>query len=350
MASVLREGVGAPVDAPERERLRGCAGEGPGTASTRGSSGVGAGVTSSWEEQQRSDDQAPSHNAPFVVNSVAPLAWRRRTLVAHGARLAVFEAGSEERGAPVAVLLHGLGHWSEAAWEALVPRLDGGTRYIAIDLPGFGASERPHAAYDLPYFRAVLDDAIARLAPERFSCVGHSLGGFLAADLAARDPARVARLALIAPAGFGQTLRHLVYGLACALAPRIATRRPPRRLVARIVRRAVADPRVLEPSVVAHAIALFEEPAVRDAFAAVYAQALATFAGAKARRAHFGHYTGPVLCAWGARDRYLPVTALSVVRRVYPQAQTLVLERSAHLPMIEEPEPLAAALRVFLIR
>jgi pimeloyl-ACP methyl ester carboxylesterase len=55
-----------------------------------------------------------------------------------------------------------------------------------------------------------------------------------------------------------------------------------------------------------------------------------------------------VLCAWGRADRYLPIAALAVVQRVYPQASTLVLEHSGHLPMVEEPEPLAAVLRAFL--
>jgi pimeloyl-ACP methyl ester carboxylesterase len=57
-----------------------------------------------------------------------------------------------------------------------------------------------------------------------------------------------------------------------------------------------------------------------------------------------------VFCAWGKHDRYIPLTALRAVQRVYPQATTLILERSGHLPMIEEPEELGAALRAFLAR
>jgi pimeloyl-ACP methyl ester carboxylesterase len=285
-----------------------------------------------------------------VVNDVAPPAWRRRSLVAAGVRLAVFEAGSEERDAATVVLLHGLGHWSEAAWERLVPRLDPRARYVAVDLPGFGASEKPHATYDLAYFRRILEEAIAALAPSRFDCVGHSFGGLLAADYAAGHPARVARLALISPAGFVHPLRHLVYGLASTLAPRIATRRPPRLLVTRTLRRAVLDPSVLEPEFVERALALAEDPGVRAAFAGVYAAALRGFIDAKELRARFARYTGPVFCAWGAHDRYLCVSGLDVVRHVYPHLESLVLERSGHLAMVEEPERLAATLRVFLGR
>ena len=67
-----------------------------------------------------------------------------------------------------------------------------------------------------------------------------------------------------------------------------------------------------------------------------------------ALHADFARYTGPVLCAWGRRDRYIPVAGLRAVKRVYPHAQTLILEDSAHQPMIEQPHLLGPTLRAFL--
>ena len=55
-----------------------------------------------------------------------------------------------------------------------------------------------------------------------------------------------------------------------------------------------------------------------------------------------------MLCAWGAHDRYINVAALRDVVRVYPHARTLVLDKSGHLPMVEEPQALGASLREFL--
>src|SRR6202043_1433177 len=83
--------------------------------------------------------------SPFGVKRTAPPAWRATTVGAAGVQLAVFEAGSTSPGAPAVVLLHGLGHWSDAAWSKLVPQLDPSCRYVAFDLPGFGASEKPDA-------------------------------------------------------------------------------------------------------------------------------------------------------------------------------------------------------------
>lgn len=286
-----------------------------------------------------------------MVKSAAPPAapvWRARALRAGDVTLAAFEAGSARPDAPAVLLLHGLGHWSEGAWGRVIPYLDPAARYVALDLPGFGASEKPEAAYDLPFFRRVLDGAAAALELERFALVGHSLGGFLAADYAGRHPARVTRLALIAPPAFARTPRHLVYALAAGPARWLFARPPSHALVTRILRRAVADPAALDPAFVDRVFALTQEPGVRRALAGVYAGALHAYTHARALQAGFARYEGPVFCAWGAHDRYIPATALRAVRRVYSHAQTLTLQHSGHLATIEEPDTLGTALRAFL--
>jgi pimeloyl-ACP methyl ester carboxylesterase len=283
-----------------------------------------------------------------VLSAAVPSPWRTGRVRAAGAMLATYEMGSDEPGAPAVLLLHGLGHWSDAAWGRLVPELDPALRYVAFDLPGFGASDKPDAAYDLAYFRRVLDDAVAELRLERFALVGHSLGGFIAADYAGTHSARVTRLALIAPAAFARTARHLIFALAGGFARPLFERRPSRRFVVRMLQRSVLDPGALEPADIERAYELSQEPALRKAFAGVYAGAIQAFARASELHAGFARYTGPVLCAWGAHDRYINVAALRDVVRIYPHANTLILKKSGHLPMIEEPQILGTALRNFL--
>jgi pimeloyl-ACP methyl ester carboxylesterase len=283
-----------------------------------------------------------------VLNAAVPSPWRAVRVRAAGATLAAYEAGSTAPGAPAVLLLHGLGHWTDAAWGRLVPRLDPALRYVAFDLPGFGDSDKPDAAFDLAYFRRVLDDAVAALSLERFALVGHSLGGFIAADYAGAHPERVTHLALIAPAAFARTRRHLVFALAGGFARPLFERRPSRRFVERIMAGSVLEPSALEPADVERAYELSQDPALRKAFASVYAAGIDAFARARELHAGFARYTGPVLCAWGAHDRYIGLSALRDVVRVYPNAKTLILNRSAHLPMIEEPQALATAIREFL--
>ena len=283
-----------------------------------------------------------------MVNAV-PSGWRTGRVRAAGVTLATYEAGSDATDAPVVLLLHGLGHWSDGAWGRLVPRLSPALRCIAFDLPGFGASDKPDVRYDRAFFRQVVDDAVDALGLQRFALAGHSLGGYIAADWAGARPDRVTHLALIAPAGFSRTPRHLIFALLASGPGRIAfTGRPPRRFVERALRRAVVDPATLDPAHLDRAVELAQDPAMRKAFGGVYSAAVTTFVNRRPMHADFARYAGPVFCAWGSHDRYIGAGSLRGVQRVYPRAVTLLLDRSGHLPMIEQPAELAEALNAFL--
>ncbi len=286
-----------------------------------------------------------------MVNATVPSAWRARRIDAAGATLAAYETGSDASGAPVVLLLHGLGHWTDGAWGRLVPHLDPALRCVAFDLPGFGASDKPAVRYDRAFFRRAMDDAVDALELKRFALAGHSLGGFIAADWAGAHPERVSHLALIAPAAFARTGRHLVYALASSVAGRLFTRRRPSASSRASLRRSVADPSALDPAHVERAYELAQELALRKAFAGVYAGALRSPSRTRANCRPASRATpGPVMCAWGKHDRYIPPAALREVVRVYPHAKTLILENSGHLPMIEEPAKLGTALHAFFAK
>jgi pimeloyl-ACP methyl ester carboxylesterase len=283
-----------------------------------------------------------------VVNAAVPSGWRTGRVRAAGISLATYEAGSDASDAPAVLLLHGLGHWTDGAWGRLVPLLDPKLRCVAFDLPGFGASDKPDVRYDRVFFRQVVDEAAGALGLGSVVLVGHSLGGFIAADWAGAHPDRVTRLALVAPAGFSRTPRHLIFALLASGPGRfVFTGSPSRRFVERALLRAVADPATLDPAHIDHAVDLAQDLAMRKAFGGVYSAAVTTFAGRRTMHADFARYAGPVFCAWGKHDRYIHATSLRDVVRVYPRAQTLLLDRSGHLPMIEQPAELAAALNVF---
>jgi pimeloyl-ACP methyl ester carboxylesterase len=283
-----------------------------------------------------------------VLNADAPPGWRSRTLQAAGLALAAFEGGPPD-GPPV-LLLHGLGLWSELAWRRLVPLLPPERRWIALDLPGFGASAKPDARYDTAFFRAALADVVGQVGTP-LVLVGHSLGGLLAADFAGAFPDRVSHLVLVAPAGFAHPRRHLALAVAARIAEPLFLLPPRRALVAATLRGSVADPTSLDQAAVADAYRLAADRGLRRAFARVYAAglpALISPARLRTQRARFARYRGPVLCVWGRADRYLPIAALDAVRRVYPQGAITILERSGHLPMVEEPAAFARALQAFL--
>jgi pimeloyl-ACP methyl ester carboxylesterase len=276
------------------------------------------------------------------------VAWQADRIDAGGVAIARYTTGSTAPNAPAILFLHGLGHWTGAAWDRVVPALDPAWRVVAIDLPGFGESERPDVRYDLPFFRRVVGEVARQSLPERFALAGHSLGGMIAADFAATCPGTVAKLALIAPAGFASVVGLVVRVLGSGLVKRFFMQAPKPSFVEKTLRQSVADPAHLDPAVIAQAIAYAEDPLVRRAFAGIYSGAMQSMRDLPALHRHFAQYRGPVFLAWGRLDRYIPVKALANARRVYPQATSEIFERSGHVVMDDEPAALAAALRAFL--
>lgn len=93
---------------------------------------------------------------------------------------------------PDVVLLHGWG-FNSTVWDAMDACVDGRVRLHRIDLPGHGASPEPRCV-DL---ETVIGDLL-HAAPTRAVWAGWSLGGMLALAVAARAPARVGALMMIA--------------------------------------------------------------------------------------------------------------------------------------------------------
>jgi 3-oxoadipate enol-lactonase len=105
----------------------------------------------------------------------------------------------EGRGERTVVLVHEWGGALES-WDETLPAFHAHFRTLRYDQRGFGASEKPRAAFSIDDMVADLDglvDALGMTAP--FHLAGSALGAGIAIAYAARHPARVARLAIANP-------------------------------------------------------------------------------------------------------------------------------------------------------
>lgn len=113
------------------------------------------------------------------------------------------EAGE---GAHAVLLLHGfnghLGQWN-GVWRELE---DCGCRRIRMDLPGFGDSAWDSDAFGVPEQVDRVLALLDRLGVETVTLVGTSMGGSVAAAIAAEHPDRVQSLVLVAPSGYPGSL------------------------------------------------------------------------------------------------------------------------------------------------
>jgi pimeloyl-ACP methyl ester carboxylesterase len=277
----------------------------------------------------------------------ARAAWRRGAVVLPDrTEVALFEAGRSDADAPVLVLVHGLGHWTQAAWDLLAVRFELTHRVVAFDLPGFGASQKPEADYTLAYFSGALRGVVEALGLRSFALAGHSLGGLIAADYAASYPRDIRALTLIAPAGFLRTpklaLRIAGSRPVVGLLQRL---RPSRGFVRRTFRTAVFDERSLPEDYHDRAFELSQDPAMTRAFVRVYAGAMHELLHMKTLHARLAAWRGPTLIVWGHEDRYVPVRALAGARAVYPHSDVLEIAGCGHCPSLEFPDETAARMR-----
>ncbi len=113
-----------------------------------------------------------------------------------GGTLAAFRLGDAPPDAPVVVAVHGITATSRA-WLPVARALGGRATLVAPDLRGRGHSNALPGPFGI---RALADDVLAmldQLALERAVLVGHSLGAYTVARLAADDPARVTAVVLV---------------------------------------------------------------------------------------------------------------------------------------------------------
>ena len=109
---------------------------------------------------------------------------------------------TESKGDPV-LLIHGLGGSIESWLNNIEAISSHKLQVIALDLPGFGLSDKPKITYDIEYYSKFISKFIRRLRIDsRSLCIiGNSLGGHIAAEFAINYPLRVSKLVLVSPAG-----------------------------------------------------------------------------------------------------------------------------------------------------
>lgn len=262
-------------------------------------------------------------------------------------RLSTLSAGS---GAPV-IAIHGLGA-TKASFLPTVAALADGFRVTALDLPGFGDSDKPLGApYDARWFASSVVELLDALGLERASLIGNSLGGRVALEVGLRHPERVDRLVLLAPSLAWRRDRPWA-PLLRLVRPELGAIQPaPRAVVERIVARVVPGAEDgWTAAGVDEFLRAYLTPAGRAAFYAAARQIyLEEPEGADGFWPRLRSLRPESLFVWGRRDRLVPLGFARHVTDAVPSAAHLELD-CGHVPQLERPRETHAAARDFLLR
>lgn len=242
---------------------------------------------------------------------------------------------------PPVVLVHGFSVPSYV-WEPLHERLAAaGFRVIRFDLYGRGWSARPQRVHDRDLFAEQLGDLLDALGLERVDLVGLSMGGAIAGRLVAREPARVRRLALIAP---------------LTLAFDVGPMRWP--VVGEWLNRVWLLPK-LAASQLSDYVHPERHPGWSERFLPQmqyegFGHAILSSLRHVMTRDSLGDFAAadragvPALLVWGRQDSVVPFEQNEAVRAAMPRIEFLPVDEAGHLPHREQPDLVAARLVEFL--
>jgi pimeloyl-ACP methyl ester carboxylesterase len=233
-------------------------------------------------------------------------------------------------------LVHGLGG-SADSWLTTLDGLAAHLHLYALDLVGFGSSDKPDLAYRVDDFVACLGGFIDALSLPLFALVGFSMGGQIAATFAAAHPERVQQLVLIASAGISTEYTAALRQYAHVATTRAGTRK---RLEALVV-----NPDVITEELVEYAHTVAQLPGAERAFR----RALSASGRAPRLTNLLGTIRCPTLILWGRNDPIIPVQYAQVFHAGIPNSRIHVFEQCGHVPYREQPAKFLAALRAFLL-
>jgi pimeloyl-ACP methyl ester carboxylesterase len=260
----------------------------------------------------------------------APVEKAERTVTVQGIATHLFEAGPPT--APALLYLHGtfLGN----LWLEYHQALSQHFHVFAPDIPGFGLTGRPDWMRDMSdyilYFRDLLDE----LGLDRPMIVGHSLGGWMAAEVVVWYRERVKKLVLSNAVGIrvkGTPIAH------------IFAMNPQELVSASFDNLAAALPLMPAEFNTEYLLSQYRQ---RTTLAA-----LAWNPGYDPKlERRLQRVKCPTLIIWGQNDRLVPVAYADAFHRLIANSALVKLEGTAHMPMFEMPREWSRHIVEFLSR
>ncbi|MCE9500903.1 MAG: alpha/beta fold hydrolase [Leptospira sp.] len=268
---------------------------------------------------------------------------KKETTLIGKVKLSFLEAGI---GSPI-LLLHG---WptSSFLWRNIIPFLSENNRVIALDLPGFGESDKPlDTRYSFQFFSEILDGFLENLGISNLSLVLHDLGGPTGLYWATSNPDRISKLALLNTLVYPETSDAVQDFVRQLSTPGLRNQLTSPEGLKQAMRAGLCESSVLKEEVIHAVQAPFVSKESRTALARAGIQLQKV--GFVKIAAELFKIKSPVRIIYGEQDRLLPDVAQTMARvqKDLPQAIVTSLPDCGHFLQEEEPAAVGKLLAEF---
>jgi 2-hydroxy-6-oxonona-2,4-dienedioate hydrolase len=250
------------------------------------------------------------------------------------------------------LFIHGLGSSAER-WLDIPDALSLYFHTVAIDLPGFGGSDKPS---DMDYTIDAFSDIIRQFVDKirigkedrsdnntrKITLVGHSLGGYIASKIAADENDNfVDKLVLVDSSGnLERPTPVLQQYLDAAM-------NPSKEKVKKVFEQMVANPLLISDVLVQGFIDRISNPNSKYAFESSMRNSANTQIGIKNLN-KIGQKGISTLIIWGMHDKVIPTQHSQIFKEAINNSTAIIIPQTGHAPFTEKPALICEYLHKFL--
>jgi 2-hydroxy-6-oxonona-2,4-dienedioate hydrolase len=253
------------------------------------------------------------------------------------------------------LFIHGLGS-SADRWLDIPDALSLYFHTIAIDLPGFGGSDKPSDMdYTIEAFSDIVTEFMGKIGiadkgsgdNNRISLIGHSLGGYIASKIAASaaddNSHFLDKLVLVDSSGnLGKPTPLLEQYLDAAMAPS-------KEKVRRVFGQMVANPLIISDALIQGFIDRINKPNAKYAFESSLRNSANTKIGIENLN-KIGDKGIPTLILWGMYDKVIPTQHTEIFKEAIKDSSVIIIPGTGHAPFAEKPALICEYIHRFLAK
>jgi pimeloyl-ACP methyl ester carboxylesterase len=245
------------------------------------------------------------------------------------------------------VLIHGTSS-SLHTWDSIVPSLLNKKRIIRLDIPAFGLTgPHPGRDYSIAFYNQFIDSFLSTLGVQQYIIAGNSLGGSIAWNQALSYPQKVKQLILINSGGYPKKNEKGNIGFKLASTPVVGDvllKFTPRGIIRKSVEDVYSDKAKVNEVLVQRYFDLLLREGNRNATLDIFKQRIIFGSSERIK-----NIKTPTLIIWGEDDQLIDVSNAYLFEKDIQNSQLVIIPKTGHVPMEENPKQVSLAIISFLL-